>query len=201
MNRPLVSVITPTWQRHRGLTHLCIPSVQAQTYEHVEQVIVSDGPDPFLGPRLEHIDGVRYAELAVHHDPPDWGVAARLHALELAKGDLIAYLDDDNAYRPDHLQRLVEAFETNPAVEFAYSRMERHWGGGATDEVGVAPPTYGRIDTSLLMHRPGLLEVATWQPPHPGMVDPHAVDWDLISRWVAAGARWTHIPHVTLDYY
>ena len=46
--KPLVSVITPTWLRHDWLLHRCMPSVQGQTYPHIEHIIVSDGPDPEL---------------------------------------------------------------------------------------------------------------------------------------------------------
>ena len=45
---PLVSVITPTWQRHALLLDRCIPSVAAQDYPNVDHVVVSDGPDPAL---------------------------------------------------------------------------------------------------------------------------------------------------------
>jgi glycosyltransferase involved in cell wall biosynthesis len=200
---PLVSVVTPTWQRRGVLLERCIPSVAAQTYAPLEHLIVSDGPDPFLAGRMLQIMAdhphLRYLELPEHNPVADWGVAARLGGLEAAKGEIVAYLDDDNAYRPDHLRLLVEALEGG--VDFAYSRMERHWGGGAVDEVGVAPPQYGRIDTSLIAHRAGLTATAgTWSN-HPGMEDPHAPDWDLVSRWVAAGATWAHVPVVTVDYY
>ena len=50
---PLVSVVTPTWQRHEWLLERCIASVQAQTYPLIEHVIVCDGPDPGLGPLVK----------------------------------------------------------------------------------------------------------------------------------------------------
>lgn len=48
MKPPLVSVITPTWNRHDLLLTRCLPSVQAQDYPAVEHVIISDGPDEDL---------------------------------------------------------------------------------------------------------------------------------------------------------
>jgi hypothetical protein len=27
------------------------------------------------------------------------------------------------------------------------------------------------------------------------------IDWDLVSRWMAGGATWVHVPQVTCDYY
>src|SRR4029077_2492629 len=91
--RPKISVITPTWQRARLLLTRCIPSVAAQDYDgEVEHVIVSDGPDETLA----GVPGVVF--LPDHRPAPNRGIWARLAGTRLATGDLIAYLDDDNAW-------------------------------------------------------------------------------------------------------
>jgi glycosyltransferase involved in cell wall biosynthesis len=202
MAGPLVSVITPTWQRHELLLRRCVPSVAAQSYRHVEHVIVSDGPDQELmnlaAAAMDAIGGNRlvFRYLAAHDPAARWGHHARLHGLEAASGDYIAYLDDDNAFRPDHIQKLVAALEANPDAGFAYSAIMMHNGGSAYVVGAVPPPTYGQIDTSAIMHRRGLLQAATWrdegQP---------TIDWDITERWLQAGAGWAHVPEVTADYY
>ena len=202
----LVSVVTPTWQRHDLLLTRCIPSVAAQEYLDVEHVIASDGPDPALAEQLaplEAMPGLRFVQVPWHNRVMDWGVGARLAALKQAKGEIIAYLDDDNAYRPNHLSRLVKALE-DTGVDFVYSRMRRYWPDGAQDLIGNSPPAYGQIDTSIICHRASLLERATWAwSPWIAreMADPHAVDWHLVQRWLAAGASWAFVPAVTVDYY
>jgi len=201
MAGPLVSVITPTWQRHDLLLDRCVPSVAAQTYPHIEHVIVSDGPDQELSERAAKVldsaggDRLVFRYLAGHDPQARWGHWARLRGLELATGDLIAYLDDDNAFRPDHVAKLVAALEENPGAGFAYSQIMMHGNGGAY-VVGVPPPAYGQIDTSAIMHRRGLLESATWRDE--GQV---TIDWDVVERWLHAGTRWAHVPEVTADYY
>ena len=52
-----------------------------------------------------------------------------------------------------------------------------------------------KIDTSLIVHRRELLERGTWEQSMP------TIDWDLVERWLAAGATWSFVPHVTMDYY
>jgi glycosyltransferase involved in cell wall biosynthesis len=187
--KPKISVITPTWQRHRLLADRCIPSVAAQTYEgEIEHVVVSDGPDP----ALEGVPGVRF--LPEHREQPNRGIWARLAGTRLATGDLIAYLDDDNAWRPQHLELLQAAIQRED-VSFAYSRAQCSNDIGTRWEVGCRKPVFGQIDTSLIVHNAGLLEVATWQP------SGTPADWDLVSRWLDAGATWAHVPVITLDYY
>lgn len=192
--RKKITAVTPTWKRAALLASRCIPSVQAQTYAGpVEHVVVSDGPDaeltvpPGLGIRLEFLAG--------HESAPNRGIWARRRGAELADGELVAYLDDDNAWRPDHLAVLAEALEESGA-DFAYSRARCTEPGGLTWTIGSDPPQFGQIDTSLIVHRRELLEVATWEP---SPLTP--ADWHLVRRWVEAGARWVHVPRVTLDYY
>ena len=199
---PLVSVITPTWQRHDLLRKRCIPSVKVQTYAHLlEHIVVSDGPDIDLVWPLATAQ-VRYLQLPEHDPSPDnWGSAARNFGYEQARGSLIAYLDDDNAYRPNHVQALAEALLANPEADFAYSQLVTH----PQDRViGGAEPAYGAIDTSVLMHRAGHLEKFGYWP-LAGQVDmcgdQHAPDWGVVARWLDAGARWVHVPQVTVDYY
>lgn len=188
-----ISVITPTWQRHDLLISRCIPSVAAQTVS-VEHVVVSDGPDPTLRELVQGLD-VTYAEVAEHADDPcNYGARARNRGLEVATGDLVAYVDDDNAFRPNHVACLAAALEANPNADFAYSQMFRH---GLGDVIGSIPPVHGTVDSSILMHRkngPG--RFGLWPVP-----SPYEVDWIFVSTWLRAGAAYVFVPELTVDYY
>lgn len=196
---PLVSVITPTWQRHEFLLGRSIPSVARQTYPNIEHIVVSDGPDEDLFERLCLIAGersnyIRFAEVPQHDPAARWGHHARLAGIELARGDLIAYLDDDNSWRPDHLDTAVRALAENPWAHFWYPQVQMHV-NGMEYVVGTDPPVYGGVDTSGIVHRAELLELATWQASLP------SIDWDLVHRWMLADAKWVHTPQITVDYY
>jgi len=193
MADPLVTVVTPTWQRHDLLLNRCVPAVAAQDYPALEHVVVSDGPDEVLREKFAGLD-VRFAELAEHPPAAQWGHYARLHGIDLAKGEYIAYLDDDNSWHSYHVRLLVRALEETGA-DFAYPKMAVH--GRGEYLIGTDPPAEGWIDTSMIVHRRKLLDVATWRW-YPGIP---TIDWDLVSRWVAAGASWVHVPQVTCDYY
>lgn len=189
-----VSVVTPTWRRHELLLERCIPSVAAQTWPDVEHVVISDGPDPELRDLIVGADVV-YAELPDHPDDDcNFGAYSRNHGLTVATGELVAYLDDDNAFRPQHIQWLAEALIANPDRDFAYSRMFRH---GLGDTVGGEPPEHGRVDSSILMHRAGLHQKFGWWP----TPSPYAVDWEFVKAWILAGATWVFVNDVTVDYY
>jgi glycosyltransferase involved in cell wall biosynthesis len=187
--RPKISVITPTWRRRALLLNRCIPSVQAQDYAgQIEHVIVSDGPDPALA----GVPGTWF--LDEHRPALNRGIWARLAGVRMASGDLIAYLDDDNAWRPWHLRLLAAAIERENA-DFAWSRAACTDPAGLRWEVGSARPVYGQVDTSLIVHRRDLLATATWEP------SCRPADWHLVDRWLKAGVSYAHVPVITLDYY
>lgn len=198
--RPLVSVVTPTWRRHDELIDRCIPSVAAQTYGAIEHIVVSDGPDDALLPRLveasefDRYPHLRYLELSEHDDNARWGHHARLAGIDAARGEYIAYLDDDNSWRPEHLTLLIGALLDNPKADFAYPRTLMHVFGNVYD-IGADPPAYGQIDTSGIVHRRELLLKGTWEPSLP------SIDWDLVHRWIGMGAKWVFVPEITVDYY
>lgn len=205
----LVSVITPTWRRHDLLMGRCVQSVFAQTYPKVEHLVVSDGPDRELADiiagdlwrRPLQTRPLRFLQLPEHVDagPVDYGSRARNHALQYATGEFVAYLDDDNAWRPEHLALLVRALRRDPLADFAYSRMLCH---PTNTVIGAEQPIYGGIDTSLLIHRRGVPEkFGLWPLPHEIDGDAHAPDWGVVARWLDKGARWTRVDQVTVDYY
>lgn len=195
MSAPLVSVITPTWQRPKLLVERCIPSVWAQTYRPIEHLIIGDGPDPHLRGRLAIIgytpDGImgrRYIE-----GGQNWGGvghAARAAGAWLAAGEWICYLDDDNEYLPGHVEAMVaEAQRSGAMLVCTAWRMP----DGAT--WGWTPPGTNRTDSSSFLHHRDLLRVDSWEPG-----DGYAADGALIDRWIAKGVTWSFLQEPTMVY-
>lgn len=196
---PLVTVITPTWQRHDLLLDRCIPSVSAQTYPNVEHVIVSDGPDPELRTRLIgcQLPGFRRLVcLDEHPAGPHWGTYCRLAGLAAANGSLITYNDDDDALRPDHCALLAQSLIDHPEAGFAYSWMLSHNPSGDHVIGDCVPPVYGQLGSPMLMHREEITEkYGTWGEPDA------AEDWKMVSHWLANGVQFTPVRQVTVDVY
>ncbi len=200
---PLCSVITSTWHRHDLLFSRCIPGVQAQTYPAVEHVIVSDGPDLELYRKLRVLSRPKllYEPAIVpdclpEHDPaPHWGHHARLRGLELARGDLIAYCDDDDSLRPEHVELLAAALAADPQAGWAYSWMASHHADGYPSVIGQGPPALGNIGTPMIMHKKGMLEFGTWGPAS------DFEDWELVWRWMQAGIGYAVVEEITVDVW
>jgi hypothetical protein len=114
---PLVSVCISTYNRASLLVQRCLPSVLSQDYGRLEVVVVGDGCTDDTGAQIErlHDPRVKYLNLPEREDYPDdpllrWMVAgskAGNLAMEVATGDLITHIDDDDAYEKNRIQELV----------------------------------------------------------------------------------------------
>jgi hypothetical protein len=118
---PRVTIVIPTHDRTDYLV-ASVESVLAQTLEHFEVVVVGDGSGDDVADALAAFDDPRLRYVA----RPKAGVsAARNAGLLLARTEYVAFLDDDDLYEPEFLDRLVSFLERTPEVGLAYtSRVE-----------------------------------------------------------------------------
>lgn len=117
-DEPMVSVVIPTRNRPDLLIR-AIRSIKEQSYPYVEIIVVNDG-----GVDLESLLLwlAADAEIVYINFPVNQGVsAARNAAFKAAQGDIIAYLDDDDVFMPDHLQTVVDTLKQD-AVRFVFTR-------------------------------------------------------------------------------
>lgn len=196
---PLVTVITPTWQRHDMLLTRCIPSVCRQSYDRVEHVVVSDGPDEELRKKIEGLylgypHQFTFDELPEHDPAQHWGHHARARGVQLARGDYIAYCDDDDSLRPEHCNVLAAALAARPDCGFAISRMLSHHPSGDV-VVGHGTPVFGNLGTPMVVHKRELLSIATWDHASSGE------DWELVLAWMNADVSWCHVDAETVDVW
>lgn len=204
MSLPLVSVITPTIPRRLELLlNRCIPSVQAQAYRNTEHVIVSDGPNPELSEKLGQMRAggafthpVTYLELLPGPDGYRYGGAARRAGIEIAAGNIIAYIDDDDALRPEHVSKLAAVLADDPQLAWVIGVMASHSNSGLYTHIGqYIPPSCGQLGTPMVMHRRAALTHGTWGEPS------SVEDWELFSKWIDAGLPYGRVHEPTVDVW
>ncbi len=116
---PRVSVIIPTYNRAALLCET-LDSVYAQTCRDYEIIVVDDGSTDDTFDRLA--DGKRGSLGSVIYQRLDHAGqgAARNAGLVMAQGQYIAFLDSDDLWEPQFLDRMLEALEGQPGAGFAY---------------------------------------------------------------------------------
>lgn len=109
---PLVSVVITTFKRDSSLLQEALESVLAQTYPSIEVIVVNDnGNDSAYTNAARSLCG-RYKEILYHENPTNKGVQySRNIGILMAKGQYIAFLDDDDIWSSRKIEVQMKLFE------------------------------------------------------------------------------------------
>lgn len=202
---PGVSVIVPTYNRPAMLER-AVESVLAQTYREFEIIVVNDGGvdvSTFLG-------CYRDCGLTLVQHGRNLGLAAaRNSGLGVARREHVAFLDDDDAFFPHHLEALTRALGMRQA-RVAYSDAERAIqeavGDGTYRTVRRDRPYSNDFDRQRLLganlfpvnclvaERAAVVEVGGFDE----SLSSHE-DWDLWLR-LSATCAFVHLAEVTCEF-
>lgn len=121
MNQPLVSVVMTTCNRVDYLPD-AITSVRNQSHRNVELLVVDDGSTDGTSAFIETLadPALRYVR------QPNQGLSvARNRGTELATGAFVAFLDDDDVWLDDKLERQLARFEQTPDIAAVYGHARQ----------------------------------------------------------------------------
>ncbi len=108
---PLVSIVIPTFNRADTIDR-AVKSCLAQTYKKLEIVIVDDASTD----RFEETHRSLFLDRRIRiirHCQNQGVSASRNTGVQSAKGDLVAFLDSDDAWHPTKLEKQVERIQTH----------------------------------------------------------------------------------------
>lgn len=109
----LVSVITPLFNCEKYLER-CINSVLSQTYACFEYILVDDGSSDNSG-KIARKYANKYSRIRYIKKNNGGPASARNMGLINARGEYIAFLDADDYYKPEFLEKMILALERNDA--------------------------------------------------------------------------------------
>ncbi|MEK7389798.1 MAG: glycosyltransferase family 2 protein [Elusimicrobiota bacterium] len=112
-SEPLVSVMMPCFNAQRTLP-MALASLKAQTYQNWEAVVVDDASDDRTWDMLQGFDDPRVRR---ERSTANRGIGAvRQRCLEMARGQLLSFLDSDDWLFPDKLERQVATMREHPEL-------------------------------------------------------------------------------------
>ena len=121
-----LSIITATRDRASLLATIALPSIQQQSSPQFEWIVINDGCDAETRDLIAQSNFsccVRYLEMP--HPDSGFGLCqARNLGMAAATGDLIAYLDDDNAISPGFVSAVQQFFHQYPDAQCS---MVQQW--------------------------------------------------------------------------
>lgn len=111
----LISVVIPTHNRSKLLKR-AISSALNQTYNNIEIIVVSDGSTDATDSVMELINAQNENVKYISYNPGKGGNYARNIGIKAAKGEFVAFLDDDDEWHTDKLQKQINVFNSNSEI-------------------------------------------------------------------------------------
>jgi carbamoyltransferase len=191
---PTISLVTPSFNQGHFIAET-LDSVLSQRYPALEYVVQDGGSSDGTTDVLRRYAG----RLAAWRSQPDKGQADAVNkGFEGTRGEVMAWLNSDDLLLPGALATVARYFAEHPDVDVVYG--DRLLIDEEGREVGrwILPGHDGSvlrwidfIPQETVFWRRRIWDAAG------GMVDDSfhfAMDWDLLARFQAAGARFAHIP-------
>lgn len=138
---PLVSVVMCFLDPAPAYFQEAVESLQNQTYPKWELLLLDDGTTngaENLARNYATSPQIRYAKTAGGHCGP---ASARNQAVQMASGELIAFLDADDFWLPEKLSQQVQAMESHPTAALSYGGILRWYNLANTDVAEVHTET------------------------------------------------------------
>lgn len=201
LEKPLISVIIPTYNRARSVGN-AIKSVINQSYKNLDIIIVDDASSDNTKDIIDAVDEPRLRYIS--HAKNAGGAAARNSGLDAALGEYVTFLDSDDTWLPNKLELQLASIQSHPHSEkvVSYAQMMDQETGSFIrplrakhDAESLADFLFvfkrGGVYTSTLMMPRTLALSARFRPE----LRKHQ-DWDLCLRLEAQGAIFVFIEEI-----
>ncbi len=141
----LVSVIIPTHNRVNMLVR-AVKSVLNQTFKNFELIIVDDASEEKEATKktIKELKDKRIRYYYKTREPHN-SSSTRNEGIKLAKGEFIAFLDDDDEWLPKKLEKQLDFFKKDPEIVLVYTRKYFIKDNKLTLKKDVNSNVFGRV--------------------------------------------------------
>jgi glycosyltransferase involved in cell wall biosynthesis len=182
---PLVSVVIPTLRRPQLMLR-ALKSVFAQTYKNIEVIVVVDGPDPETTTVLRSVGDVRLR--VIQNLKLMTAAGSRNVGGASSRGEWIAFLDDDDEWLPQKLERQLAVARDGALVSCLSRVVSPYWTEIVPDLIydNRMPLDEYLFDRGGLLARPGFIQTSSYLIARdvfnraPFKTDNPHDDWDFI---------------------
>jgi GT2 family glycosyltransferase/glycosyltransferase involved in cell wall biosynthesis len=187
-----ISVVMPVYNRE-SVVETALDSILAQSYKNYEVIIVDDGSDDATCQVVENYiaeNNISEKFVLVRLGTNSGVSSARNAGLDVAKGEVIAYLDSDNEWDSEYLNLVGFTYKDNPGSDCAYAGQEvwlNDKNKGIKFRTNLRMVPFNRsllengnyIDLNIFSHKRSMVERKG------GFREDiyRLVDWDLILRY------------------
>lgn len=121
----IVSIVLPVYNSEKYVTD-AIQSIFAQTYQHIELIVIDDGSTDESAEKIKgcFISNPTQIQTFYYYQENQGPSAARNFGVQKSKGDYIAFLDADDLYTNEKIQKQVSFLLKNLEVHVTYNDIQ-----------------------------------------------------------------------------
>lgn len=152
--RPLVSVIIPTYKRPLHFLSRAVQSVANQTYCNIEIIVIDDNPSTYALRKdiADYMNNICNDKIIYYQNLKNIGGSlARNKGIEIAKGEFITFLDDDDEYLPEKVEKQV-AFMIKEDCDLSFTNMRMFNNSGKVVDFREYRDIWSYENTELLKY-------------------------------------------------
>ena len=206
MSQPRVSVVIPTYNC-AALLPAAVRSAYAQTLPPYEVVVVDDGSTDDTPAVLESLRAALPSSFVTDRKPNGGEASSRNRGVALAQGDYVAFLDQDDLWARDKLERQIALMLADPGLGLTFSAYTRV--SGETRTLVRQEGWTEDADAALLRLMDGCCVTSSTVVVRRGVFDTVGPfdesmwlgnDWDMWVRIAASGQRFGYVPEPLMEY-
>ncbi|HET6573510.1 MAG TPA: glycosyltransferase, partial [Fimbriiglobus sp.] len=196
--KPTISILVPVFNVDpRWLTE-CVESVRRQAYPHWELCLADDAStDPATRAALDRLP--RDGRIKLIRRPVNGHICAATNsAAEVATGEFLALLDNDDVLAPHALYAVAELLQSHPDADLIYSDEDKIGAGGMRYDPQFKPDwspelllSYNYVNHFTVIRRSVFERAGRFREGYEG-----SQDHDLLLRVTELTDRVRHVPEV-----
>lgn len=205
---PTFSVVVPTYNRPQALFR-CLTALSAIEYprDAYEVIVVDDGSDEPLDAVVKGVSGL---DVVLHRQANAGCATARNEGAARARGEYLAFTDDDCAPQPDWLTRIAARFEEAPDVflggHVVNALTENSFATASQSMVDYLYEYYDVVSDEMAFFTSNNIAVARASFEAIGGFDrtvprPAAEDREICDRWKRGGGTLVYAPEAVVYHY
>jgi len=177
MNSSLISCIVPVFNGERYVRE-ALDSIVAQTHCPLEIIVADDGSTDGTA-AIVAVFGERVRYFKQSNEGP---AAARNLGISVATGDFVAFLDADDLWHPEKLERQLARFQARPELDYCVTHAQNFWIAEMVAEAEkfqrhrISGPLPGYVTGTLMARRVVFDAVGLFNP---ALAHGDSTDWFL----------------------
>jgi len=200
---PLVSVCVATYNRKDYLVNRSILSILNQSYKNLEVIVIGDNCTDGTEEALKSMndDRIKFKNRQVRGPYVGTGVAGTYpmnEAMEMATGDFVTHLDDDDEFSEDRIEKLLKIAQETKSDFIFHAFLHQIHGAWVENKLGLQGLEVCRVTTSSMFYHKLFKEIhwnaLAFMEKEPG-------DWNRVRKIKALGPKITYCDEFLLKHY